>query len=109
VPNDSPNASAVRVLGAYRATFVGCIVALSVVTIARQSSAHAHIVPIAITEIVAALLLLFRPTQRAGLVGLLVVFALAGAITVASGQWPFHLVLYAASAVTIVLLDGATR
>jgi hypothetical protein len=46
--------SAPRVLGAYRATFVACIVALSVVTIARAPTAHAHIVPVAIVLLDAA-------------------------------------------------------
>ena len=94
-----------RVLAAYRVTFVACIVGLSALTIARDASAHAHVVPLASAEIVAALLLLFRRTQRAALAGLLAVFAIAGAATVAGGGWPIHLVLYGASAAAIVLID----
>lgn len=54
-----------------------------------------------------ALLVLSRRTQVAGVAGLLVVFAIAAVITVASGQAPFHLVLYAASAIAILQVDRA--
>lgn len=100
-----------RILTAYRAAFVACIVALSVVTIVRSAGAHAHPehvhAPIlGVVEITAALLFLFRRTQVAGVTGLLCVFTLAAVISTASGQAPFHLVLYAASAVAIVSMDG---
>jgi hypothetical protein len=99
--------TATRVLGAYRATFVACIVALSALTMAHAPREHAHATVVACAEILGALLLLFRRTQRVGLAGLLLVFALAAVVTVATTrQPPVHLVIYAASAIVIVALDG---
>src|SRR5690348_18472896 len=113
-PVSTPPAMALsirRILTAYRAAFVACIVALSVVTIVRSAGVHAHpehvhALIIGVVEITAALLFLFRRTQVAGVTGLLCVFTLAAVISIASGQAPFHLVLYAASAVAIVSMDG---
>jgi len=64
---------------------------------------------LAAIEIVASLLLLFRRTQRVGLPLLLAVFSVAMILNLHNGGLPFGLVLFGASAVTIVLLDGAIR
>ena len=74
-------------------------------------SAHAlaHVVPLAATEILGALLLLARRTQWAGLVLLLLVFAGAQCLAALSGEWPTRFLQYAASALLIVLMDRALR
>ena len=98
-----------RILAVYRAIFVAAIVALSVQTMTHAKRLADHHFWLAAIEIVASLLLLFRRTQRVGLSLLLAVFSVAIVVNVTSGGLPFGLVLFGASAVTIVLLDGAIR
>jgi len=98
-----------RILGVYRAIFVAVIVALSIQTMTYAKGLADHHFWLAAIEIVASLLLLVRRTQRVGLSLLLAVFSVAIVLNLVSGGLPFGLVLFGASAVTIVLLDGAIR
>ena len=101
-----------RILRWYRIAFVACIVALGASTVWRSAGApfrpeHAHAAILGMVEVIMALLMLTRRTQVAGVAGLLVVLAIATVITIASRQLPFHLVLYAASAIAILQVDRA--
>jgi hypothetical protein len=98
-----------RILAVYRAIFVAVIVALSIQTMTYAKGLADHHFWLAAIEIVASLLLLFRRTQRVGLPLLLAVFSVAMILNLHNGGLPFGLVLFGASAVTIVLLDGAIR
>jgi hypothetical protein len=98
-----------RILQVYRAFFVAVIIALSVQTLLHAKGLADHHFWLATIEIVASLLFLFRKTQRVGLPLLLAVFSVAIFLNVQNGGLPFGLVLFGASAVTIVLLDGAIR
>src|SRR5690349_2965715 len=73
-----------RILGAYRIAYVVCIAALSVWTL-RSASAdlhaeHAHAAVLAVVELIAALLFLFRRTQVMAAAALLGVFGIAAVI-----------------------------
>jgi hypothetical protein len=96
-----------RALHWYRLTYVACIVALSVQTALGARNFADHHFWLAAIEIGAALLMLARRSQVAGLVLLLAVYAVAAAVTLHLGKSPAHLVLYAASAMLIVRLDPA--
>ena len=98
--------SAGRLLGAYRRLFCALILVASVQTLA---SGHAvpHVVPLATTEVLGALLLLARRTQWAGLALLLLVFAGAQLLAARAGDWPTRFLQYAASALLIVCMDRA--
>ncbi len=98
--------SARSILGGYRLLFCGLIIVASVQTLA---SGHAlpHVVPLATTEVLGALLLLARRTQGAGLALLLLVFAGAQLLAALAGDWPTRFLQYAASALLIVCLDRA--
>ncbi len=98
-----------NVLFAYRAIFVAVIVALSVRTAIHATSVADHHFWLAAIEIVATLLLLWRRTQRVGLPLLLAVFSVAAIHDLATGDFPFSLILFGASATAIVLLDRAIR
>jgi hypothetical protein len=98
--------SARRLLGGYRLLFCGLMVIASAQTLA-SAPAVPHVVPLAASEILGALLLLARRTQGAGLALLLLVFALAQLLAALAGDWPTRFLQYAASALLIVLLDRA--
>lgn len=83
----------------FRPFYVACIVALSAVSLRQTRGPHDHHAWLAALEIVGALLLLVLQTRRAGLVLLLFVYGVATALTVQNGQVPFHLVLYAGTAI----------
>jgi hypothetical protein len=93
-------------LGLYRRTFCLLLVIASVQTLATEHAVP-HVVPLATLEILGALLLLGRRTQRAGLALLLLTFAGAQLLAALSGAWPTRFAQYAASALLIVLLDRA--
>lgn len=95
-----------RVLAWYRAIYVACIVVLSVQTMLVATSVTDHHFWLAALEIVGAILLLVRRAQLAGLVVLLVVYAIAATHELLRGHSVVSLVLFAASAAAIVLLDG---
>jgi hypothetical protein len=101
------NRQAARALAVYRVVFVGCIVVMSVRTAASASRVTDHHFWLAAIEAIAALLLLPRRTQRGGLALLLAVFAGVAVHGLLTGQMPIELVLYGASAITIVAIDRA--
>jgi len=98
--------SAARLLGAYRLLFCALITVASLQTLAR-GHAVPHVVPLASTEVLGALLLLARRTQWAGLALLLLVFAGAQLLAALAGDWPTRFLQYAASALLIVGMDRA--
>jgi hypothetical protein len=98
-----------KILSAYRATFVAIIIALSVQTMTYAKQFSDHHFWLAAIEIAACLLFLIRRTQIAGLALLLAVFSGAAIHDIVTGHIPFSLVLFGATAVTIVLLDRAIR
>lgn len=98
-----------KILRVYRVLFVAVIIGLSVQTMTRANEFSDHHFWLAAIEIVACLLFLVRRTQIAGVTLLLAVFSVAAIHDIATGYVPFSLVLFGASAVTIVLLDRAIR
>lgn len=98
-----------KILRTYRVLFVAMIIGLSVETMMHAKRFSDHHFWLAAIEIVGCLLFLVRRTQVAGLSLLLATFSVAAIHDVASGYVPFALVLFGASAVTIVLLDRAIR
>lgn len=98
-----------KILRTYRVLFVAVIVGLSVETITHAKRVSDHHFWLAAIEIVGCLLFLARRTQVAGLALLLATFSVAAIHDAVTGNVPFSLVLFGASAVTIVLLDRAIR
>lgn len=96
-----------RLLLIYRWTFAGLIVIASVETLMTEGRASLPIAVLASVEIVAALLFVWRRSQVAGMIALLVAFAVAQAITMMMGQLQTHFLQYAASTVLVVSLDRA--
>jgi len=90
----------------YRVVYVGCIVVLSAETMRTARAMSDHRFWLAGIEILTALLLLARRTQRVGLVGLLIVYAVVALHAITLGEVPAALVLFAASAILIVSLDA---
>jgi hypothetical protein len=95
--------SAARILFAYRVIFCALLVMASIQTLAGRHPHHA--VPLAVVEIAAALLLLWRRTQWIGAAALLVVLAAAQILSAVEGEYATRFVQYAASTLLIVLLD----
>lgn len=95
--------SAARILVAYRAIFCALIVVASIQTLADRPPHHG--VLLAVVEIPAALMLLWRRTQWLGAAALLVVFAAAQVLSALQAEYPTRFVQYAASTLLIVLLD----
>jgi hypothetical protein len=98
-----------RIIAWYRVIFVAVIIALSVETMTRAKRLTDHHFWLAAIEIIACLLLLIRRTQTVGLALLLAVISVVAIHDVVTGGLPFGLVLFGASATTIVLLDRAIR
>ena len=98
-----------RVLQSYRVIFVAVIIALAIETMTHAKRLSDHHFWLAAIEIIASVLLLIRRTQVVGLALLLAVISFAAIHDVVSGGLPFGLVLFGASAATIVLLDRAIR
>jgi hypothetical protein len=97
--------SAARILAAYRAIFSTLIVVASIQTLVA-AQAH-HVVLLAAVEIAGALLLMWRRTQWVGAAALLAVFASAQVISAIEGDYPTRFLQFAASAVLVVMMDGA--
>ena len=95
--------SAARILAAYRLIFCALIVVASLQTLAQRLPHHA--VLLAVVEIAAALMLMWRGTQWVGAAALLVVLAAAQVLSALQGEYPTRFVQYAASTLLIVLLD----
>lgn len=91
----------------FRVVYVACIAAMSVQAMAGAASFADHHAWLAALEIVAAALLLPRRTRLAGLVVLLLVYAVAAVVTLHLGRLPIYLLLYAASAVLVARGDHA--
>ena len=98
-----------KILRGYRVLFVAVILGLSVQTMTRAKQLTDHHFWLAAIEILGCLLFLARRTQIAGLCLLLATFSVAAIHDIVTGYVPFSLVLFGASAVTIVLLDRAIR
>jgi hypothetical protein len=97
-----------RILMLYRLTFASLIVVSSVQTIfmAADGGHGHHIIVLATAEIAGATTLAWRRTQLIGAGLLLLVFATAQVLSAAMGEWSTRFLLYAASTLVIVLLDG---
>jgi type II secretory pathway component PulL len=98
--------SQVLLLRVYRCVFAVLIVVASLQ--ALMTGAHL-VAALASLEICGALLFLWQRTRIAGGTVLLLVFALAGTITMAHSQWPTHLLQYAASTIFLALVDRPRR
>jgi len=90
--------------GEYSAAWFGpfyaaCIIGLSVQTMLSAHGLRDHHAWLPALEIVGALLLIVRRFRIVGLVILLLVFAIAGVITVHAERVPLYLILYAGTAV----------
>ena len=96
-----------RLLLLYRGTFVALLVIASVQTLAGEGRASLPVAALASVEIGAALLLLWQRSQVAGMILLLVVFAVAQTVTAMMGQLQTHFLQFAASTILIVSLDRA--
>jgi hypothetical protein len=96
-----------RILLVYRWVFVTLIALASIQTIV-SADGDSHALLLASVEIAAALMLPWRRTAMAGLIGLLLVFAIAQILTAhAHAGFPTHYLQYAASAILIVTLGAA--
>jgi hypothetical protein len=97
--------SAPQLLGLYRFTFSALIALASLQTLsaAREDPGVALL---AAAEVAGALGLCWRRTQWLGAALLLGVFACAQVVSALHGEWPTRFLLYAASALLIVMLDG---
>lgn len=93
----------------FRVLYVVCIVALSVQAMVSTTGPRDHHTWLPALEIVGALLLLSVTLQRAGLVILLCVYALAAIITIHSGHLPIYLLLYAGTALFLVQTGSDRR
>jgi hypothetical protein len=100
--------SAPQLLGLYRFTFGTLIAIASAQTLFAARADHGMAL-LAAAEIAGALSLCWRRTQWLGAALLLGVFACAQIFSALQGEWPTRFVLYAASAVFIVMLDGRLR
>jgi hypothetical protein len=102
-----------RGLAAFRIVFVAFIVFASAEALLAAgtiaSSAHlavSHVLVLASAEIVAALSLLWRRTERAAAIALILIFAIAAVLDARAGDIPFRYAYYAATALFIVFLSG---
>jgi hypothetical protein len=96
--------SAPRLLTLYRLTFSTLILIASVQTLLAAHGEH-HTMLLAGTEIAGALILCWRHTQWLGAALLLLVFGCAQLLSAMQGEWPTRFLLYAASALLIVMMD----
>ncbi|HEX4736453.1 MAG TPA: hypothetical protein VH331_02720 [Allosphingosinicella sp.] len=71
--------------------------------------APVHLIVLGSVEIVGAILFLWRKTQLAGTVILLVVYALATLLTLAEGGNPLRFLYFAATALFILHVDHSLR
>lgn len=92
----------------YRFVYVACIAYMSIETVRGAHGVSNHHFWIGSAETAAVLLLLYRPLRVAAFVALLAIYALAAGLSIASGEIPARLILYAASAMLIMQLDRAS-
>lgn len=85
----------------YRAIYAAGIGYLSVRTLMSARSITDHHFWLAGIEIIGALLFVFAATRRAGLVVLLVVYAIAAAHELSIGHVPAALIIYGVSAAAL--------
>jgi hypothetical protein len=97
--------NAAKLLALYRIVFVTLLVVASLQTLGVGHEGGHDVAVLAATEILAALALLWRPTQVIGACVLLLVFVVAQALAGLTGQWPTRFLQYAASTVLIVTMD----
>jgi hypothetical protein len=100
-----------RGLAIFRLVFVAFIVFASTEALLTAgpvaSSAHlavSHVLVLASAEILAALSLLWRRTERAAAVALVLIFALAAVLDARAGDIPVRYAYYAATALFIVFI-----
>ncbi len=96
--------SAPGLLRLYRLIFSALIAVASVQTLLAARADRA-IVLLAATEIAGAVMICWRRTQWLGAALLLGVFACAQIMSAVQGEWPTRFLLYAASALLIVMMD----
>lgn len=94
---------------AFRLVYVAFIVSASATTLLSAGGAQhaAHVAILAGVEIAAALGFLLPATEVAACGVLLVVYAIATALSLAMGEWTLRFLYYAATAVFIVSLSRA--
>jgi len=97
--------SAARLLGLYRFIFSALIALASLETLLAAAGGHGLLALLAGTEIAGALLICLRRTQWLGAALLLAVFGCAQILSALHGEWPTRFLLYAASALLIVMMD----
>lgn len=102
-----------RALAAFRIVFVAYIVLVSAeavfaarVIAPRAHLAAWHVIALGSSEIVSALLMLSRRTERVGMIALLFIFAIATILDTRAGDIPVRYAYYAATALFIVFLSG---
>ena len=81
--------------------------AASVATLAADHAGHAQL--LAASEIIGALLFLWRRSEIAGAGILLLLFATAETFSALKGQWATHFLQYAASVIFIVISSRSLR
>jgi len=96
-----------RALHWYRLLYAACIVLLSVETMWHAKSHTDHRFWLPPIEVLGAALLAIRKTQRPGVIILLAVYAFAVIHTLHDGGAPTGLVLFAGTAIFIVVCDSA--
>jgi hypothetical protein len=96
--------SAPRLLGLYRLIFSALIAIASLQTLLAAGEEHG-LALLAGSEIAGVLLLCWRRTQWLGAALLLAVFGWAQILSALQGEWPTRFLLYAASALLIVMMD----
>lgn len=102
--------SDVWALRLFRAIYCAFIVFSSVTTIMKASGESHAVYALAVPEILAALAFLIVPFEIAACAVLLIVYAAAAALSIASGDlFPLRLLYYAATAVFIVSANRRQR
>jgi uncharacterized membrane protein (UPF0136 family) len=98
-----------RLLDTYRLFFIGFIIIASLQTVIdghlHPEQGGLHMAVLGSVEVIAAALMLFRRTRKIAAAALIVIFALALALSAANGDWPLRMVFYAGTAIFVVLLD----
>lgn len=88
----------------YRWVFAALLVIAGVHVLTAAHASARHAMPLAVAEMIGAVLLVSRRTQAVGAALLLGVFAAAFAL---QRSWPTDLLQYASSSLLIVLMDRA--
>jgi hypothetical protein len=98
-----------RVIQTYAIVYASLIIWASAITVWTAHGHDAFLVGLGSTEIIGAFLFLFSQTRAAGIVLLLIVFAIATFVDFASGGLPIRFVIYAASAVLVWLVSNGLK